>query len=95
MTSHFFVDPSMEEEEMSHTVLRIAVNPDAKEDEDSIYLFEVSGQTEIDPILIEKCHKIAMTRSQLIKQLMLDTWKQTSFAFFLKCIQIKRIHLFW
>ena len=66
------MDPLIAEEEMSESLIRIAVDSSVvsdKTDEDSIYFLEVSGSKEIDPAVLEKCYHKALSRARFIRKI--------------------------
>lgn len=71
MFSLLLIDPTNNEEELSDSIIRIAVDPNSSEsiDSDSLYLLEITGSSEIDEKLLNDCYHAAMKRGKFLKNI--------------------------
>lgn len=73
--SSLLEDPLVSEEELSDSMIRIAVDSGATSEEEKessttaelIYFFEVTGSKEIETATLEKCYRRALSRARFIR----------------------------
>lgn len=66
------MDPLISEEELSDSLIRIAVDSSVTTNEtsaDSIFFFEVTGSKEIETSMLEKCYSKALKRARFIRKI--------------------------
>lgn len=76
------MDPLISEEELSDSLIRIAVDSVSETSEqntaaESIYFFEVTGSKEIETATLETCYRRAITRARFIRG-MIDKYTTVS-----------------
>lgn len=64
-------DPTLNEEELSDSMIRIAVDPDMDSDvsSDCILFLEITGTQEIDDELLMQCYSKACKRGKFLRKL--------------------------
>nr|XP_027201705.1 exosome complex component RRP43-like [Dermatophagoides pteronyssinus] len=68
---HLLIDPTMNEEELSNSIIRMAIDPDQPSDSDCIYLLEATGSCTIDENLLKNIHMKTMKRAKFLRSVMI------------------------
>lgn len=61
----------MNEEELSNSIIRMAIDPDQPSDSDCIYLLEATGSCTIDENLLKNIHMKTMKRAKFLRSVMI------------------------
>lgn len=67
---HLLIDPTMNEEELSDSTIRMAIDPDSSIDSDCLYLLEATGSCTMDQNLLKNIHNKAMKRAKFLRSIM-------------------------
>ncbi|KAF7488891.1 Exosome complex component RRP43 [Sarcoptes scabiei] len=80
INNNILVDPTMNEEDLSDSLIRIAIDPDSADriDSDAIYLLEVTGSASMDELNLTTIFQKASQRSKFLKKLILKHCDESS-----------------